>query len=191
MSDILYIVLYIPLVDKSLQFNLYRIHNIPFVHLILKNSFRYSIQEEYLAIRSDTQYISFPLSADIMVCQVSNGQFFHIDSPQNAAHTSIPCNYALFLQNKDRRNKFWILSVINQTQHEAFNINDNVWSISTLQDNKKLYIDCLQHCYSIKLHSPYDIIYLLWSKCYKFYSPIQQQTKCWTHNWNIWIQIRF
>ena len=57
-------------------------------------------------------------------------------------------------------NKFCILSVINQTQDEAFNINDNFWAISTLHDNKKLYITCLQHSYFIKLYFPYNIIYL-------------------------------
>ena len=75
MSDILYVMLYIPLVDKSLQFNLYRIHNIPLFHPILKKSFKYSIQEEYLMIWSDAQYILFPVSTDILACQVSNGQF--------------------------------------------------------------------------------------------------------------------
>ena len=33
------------------------------------------------------------------------------------------------------------------------------WAIYTLQD-KKLYITCLQYSYTIKLHCPYDIIYL-------------------------------
>ena len=60
LSDILYVVLHILLVDKSLQFILYRIHNIPIVHLVLKKLFKYSIQEEYLAIRSDSQYILSP-----------------------------------------------------------------------------------------------------------------------------------
>ena len=35
----------IPQADKSLQINLYRMHNIPLVHPILKKSFRCSIQE--------------------------------------------------------------------------------------------------------------------------------------------------
>ena len=60
--DTLYVVLHIPLVNRLLQFNLYRIHNIPLVHPILKESFTYSIHKEYLAVRSDSQYISFPLS---------------------------------------------------------------------------------------------------------------------------------
>ena len=37
MSDTLYVMLYIPLVDKPLQFKLFGMHNIPLVHHILKN----------------------------------------------------------------------------------------------------------------------------------------------------------
>ena len=40
------------------------------------------------------------------------------------------------------------------------NINDNFWTISTLQNNKKLYMTCLQYSYSISLCFQYDIIYL-------------------------------
>ena len=81
MSDTLYVVLHTPLIDKSLHFYIFRIHNIPLVQLTLQKSFQYAIQEECLAIRLDGQYISFPLSMDIMACQVSNGQFCHINTP--------------------------------------------------------------------------------------------------------------
>ena len=37
MLDTPYVILHIPLVDKSLQFHLFRIHNIPLVHPVLKN----------------------------------------------------------------------------------------------------------------------------------------------------------
>ena len=90
------------------------------------------MQEEYLAIRSDSQYISFPLCTDIMGGQVLNVQFCHINSPLYAADNSNSCSYALSLKNKYRINKSCILSAINQTQDEAFNINDNFWAISTL-----------------------------------------------------------
>ena len=45
-------------------------------------------------------------------------------------------------------------------QDKAININDNFWAISTLQNNKKLYITCLKYTYSITLHFPYNVIYL-------------------------------
>ena len=95
------------------------------VHAILEKSFKYCIQEEYLAIRSDLQYISFPLSIDIMTCHISNGQFYPINSPLYAADTSNASSYALFLKDGVKINDFCILSVINQTQDEAINITDN------------------------------------------------------------------
>ena len=50
--------------------------------------------------------------------------------------------------------------MINQTQDEVVNIDDNFWAISTLQDNRKLYITSLQFSYTIKLYFPYNIIYV-------------------------------
>ena len=67
---------------------------------------------------------------------------------------------AYFLKDGVKINYLCILSVKNQTEDEALNINDNLWAISTLQDNEKLYITYLQYSYTIKLHFPYDIIYL-------------------------------
>ena len=65
-----------------------------------------------------------------MAYPVSNGQFCHIKSDLYEADTSNSCSYALFLKNKERINKFCLLSVINQTQAEAFNINDNFGNIN-------------------------------------------------------------
>ena len=111
--------------DKSLKFNLYRLHNIPLVHPILKKSFEYSIQEEYLAMRSDSQYISFLLSNDIMTsvkCQMAN---FATLIPLYIQQIPQILVAMLFFFKTRKINKFCILSVINQTQDEAFNINDN------------------------------------------------------------------
>ena len=136
MSDTLYVVLHICLVDKSLQFNLYRIHNIPLVHPILKKSFKNSIQKEYLSIISDSQYILFPLSTNIMAWQLQMANFVTLIPLYIQQILQILVVMLFFLQDKKRINRFCILSVINQTQDEAFNINGNFWAISTLLKNK-------------------------------------------------------
>ena len=174
-SDTLYVVLHIPLFDKLLQFNLYRIHNIPVVHPVLKKLFKYSIQEEYLAIRSDSQFISFPPSDDIMACQVSNGQFCHINSPVYATDTSKSCSNALFLKDKVKIDNVCIVSVINQTQDGALNINDNFWVISTLQDKRKLCITCLQSqlCHQAPLPILHNLFsWWLWDQYNSFCTTI-------------------
>ena len=60
-----------------------------------------------------------------MACQVSNGQFCHMNSPLYATDTSKSSSDALFLKDKVKINNVSILSVINQTQDESLNINDN------------------------------------------------------------------
>ena len=106
LSDTLYAVLHVPLVDKSLQFHLFKIYNIPLVHPTLQKSFQYTIQEEYLTIRLDAQYLSYPLSTDIIAHQVSNGQFCHINTSLYTVDTSKPCSYALFPQKRNKINTF-------------------------------------------------------------------------------------
>ena len=91
---------------------------------------------------------------------MSNGQFCHSNSPLYGADTSNSCSCAIFFQKKDKINKFYIISVINRTHNEAINISDNFLAISTLKNNRKLNITCLQYSYSILLHFLYDIIYL-------------------------------
>ena len=91
---------------------------------------------------------------------MSNGHLCYINSLLYTADTLSSYSYALFLQKKDKINKFCILSVINQIQDEAFNINDNFWVNFTLQGNKKLYITHLQYSYLIQLYFQCDIRYL-------------------------------
>ena len=160
MSDTLYVILYIPLVDKSLQCNLYRIHIIPLGQPLLKNHLNIQYRKNTSQLDQMCNIFHFLVISDILSCQVSNGQFCCINSLLYSVDTSSSCNYALFLQNKDRINKFCTLSMVNQMQDGAFNISDNLWSISTLHDNKKVYISCFQFSYLIKLYFPYYIVYL-------------------------------
>ena len=71
-----------------------------------------------------------------------------------------PAAMHYFSKNRNKINIFCTLSAINKTHDKAVNINDNFEAISTLENNKKLYITCLQFSYSLALCFPYDIIHL-------------------------------
>ena len=88
LSDTLYTVLHNPWLTNHYNLTFTGYTTSFLVHPILKKLFKHSTQEEYLAIRSDSQYILFPLSANIMACQVSNEQFSHIKSHLYVADTS-------------------------------------------------------------------------------------------------------
>ena len=50
MDDFLLIILTIPLMDQSLEMNLYKVYNLPALHPELKVEFTYELEGEYLAI---------------------------------------------------------------------------------------------------------------------------------------------
>ena len=94
-----------------------------------------------------------------MACQFPMVNFVTLIPPHIQQTPQSPT--AMPHSSKIKINTFCILLVINQTHDKAVNTNDNFWTITTLQNNKKFYIICLQFSYSLALHFPYDIIYLL------------------------------
>ena len=45
--------------------NLYKVHNLPALHLKLHVQFEYQLEGEYLAITKDKQYAALPTAQDI------------------------------------------------------------------------------------------------------------------------------
>ena len=63
----LIVILSIPLVDKSLQMDLYEVHNLPTLHPELKVQFSYVLEREYLAISMSHMYAAVPTSHEICI----------------------------------------------------------------------------------------------------------------------------
>ena len=60
MEGFLSVILSIPLVDKSLRMDLYKVYNLPTLHHDLKVQFSYVLEGEYLAISTSHTYASMP-----------------------------------------------------------------------------------------------------------------------------------
>ena len=73
MDDLLLIILTIPLIDQSLQMDLYKIHNLPALHPDIKIQFTYEIEGEYLTISKGELYAALPTPRDIQICMATEG----------------------------------------------------------------------------------------------------------------------
>ena len=73
--DMLIVVLILPLVDKDLQFDLFKAHSLPLLHPKLKKFFTYDLDSLYIALQSDSNYFTIPLHDDILTCTISAGHF--------------------------------------------------------------------------------------------------------------------
>ena len=69
-NDFLMVILTIPLIDSSLNVNLYRIHNLPMLHSILEIQVEYELEGNYLATHMHGMYATIPKETDIKLCMM-------------------------------------------------------------------------------------------------------------------------
>ena len=73
LQDYLMLILTVPLVDQTLQMNLYRVHNLPMLHPTLQMHVQYEIEGPYLATLMDSMYITLPTDIDVRLCLMTKG----------------------------------------------------------------------------------------------------------------------
>ena len=72
LQDYLMLILTIPLVDQSLQMDLYKVHNLPMLHPTLHLHAQYGIKGTYLATLIECMFISLPSTLDVKLCLMTN-----------------------------------------------------------------------------------------------------------------------
>ena len=73
------LILTVPLVDQSLNMNLYKVHNLPMSHPTLNMHVQYELEGPYLATMMDGMFISLPTALDVKLCLMTNGHLCMFD----------------------------------------------------------------------------------------------------------------
>ena len=136
MEGFLIVILSNPLVNKSLQMDLYKVYNLPALHPELKVQFSYVLEGEYLAISISCTYAAMPTSHEIHICLASQG---HLCVPNTALYPVDMiewCKYALFIRNQDLvREQCFVDSHIRHASL-ALNLDGYVWAIISLASDR-------------------------------------------------------
>ena len=72
LQDYLMLILTVPLIDQSLQINIYKVYYLPMLHPTLHVHAQYEIEGTYLAILMEGMFISLPSTLDIKLCLMTN-----------------------------------------------------------------------------------------------------------------------
>ena len=73
------LILTIPLVDQSLQVNLYKVHSLPMLHPTLNVHAQYELEGTYLMTVVEGMFVSLPTALDVKLCLVTNGHLSMFD----------------------------------------------------------------------------------------------------------------
>ena len=97
MDDYLMVILIIPLIDSSLDVNLYKVHNLPMLHPKLQIQVEYQLEGAYFATHMHGMYATIPKETDIKLCMMSQGHLCMFDEPLYPVEQIDWCLYALLL----------------------------------------------------------------------------------------------
>ena len=151
------VVLIIPLIDSSLNINLYKVHNLPMLHPTLGVQVEYELEGEYLAILIHGMYATIPHATDIKLCKMSQGHLCMLD------HTLYPvnhvewCLYTLFTNSLEKIKSNCIVKPTQHSTNLAHSLDGYLWAVSSVAA-EKVQIRCVQDTSVVTIHPPMRII---------------------------------
>ena len=102
LDDFLMVILTVPLIDSSLNVNLYHIHNLPMLHPTLEIQVEYELEGTYFATHMHGMYATIPKATDIKLCMMTQGHLCMFDEPLYPVNKLNWCIYALFTNDLDK-----------------------------------------------------------------------------------------
>ena len=157
LEDYLMLILTVPLIDQSLHMNLYKVYNLPMLHLILHVHAQYEIKNSYLATIMDGMFITLPTALDVKLCLMTNGHLCMFKQALYPVEQMNWCIYALFINDEKQIERNCILKTINQTTNLAYSLDGYLWAISALA-TEKLQIRCVMETCVITIKPPLQIV---------------------------------
>ena len=151
------LILTIPLVDQSLQMNLYKVHNLPMLHPTLNVHAQYKLEGAYLVTMMEGMFISLPTALDVKLCLTTNGHLCMFDQALYPVECTNWCIYALFVNNRKQIKRNCFLKTLNQTTNLAYSLDGYLWAIGALAA-EKLQVRCMMETHVITINSPLQIM---------------------------------
>ena len=130
------LILTIPLIDQSLQVNLYKVHNLPMLHPTLNVHAQYELEGTYLAILMEGMFVMLPTALDVKLCLITNGLLCMFDQALYPVEHINWCIYALFINDHDRIRKDCFPKTLNRTTNLVYSLDGYLWAISALAAKK-------------------------------------------------------
>ena len=151
------LILTVPLIDQSLHMNLYKVYNLPMLHLTLHVHVQYEIENSYLVTMMDGMFITLPTALDVKLCLMMNGHLCMFKQVLYPVEHTNWCIYTLFINDEKQIERNCILKMINHTTNLAYSLDGYLWAISALAA-EKLQIRCVMETRVVTIKPPLQIV---------------------------------
>ena len=157
-EDVLTMLLAIPLIDKSLEMNIYRVHNLPALQVKLGVAAEY-ILGDYIAVDQHGLYVALPDEKEMQICLTSQGGLCVMNQALHPVETVDWCVYALFIQDEERIKRDCSMKFKPRKANMAQSLGGYLWAVSSLV-GEKMQIRCLTETHVKVIKPPLQIIHV-------------------------------
>ena len=152
-------ILLLPLIDRDLQFDLFKAHILPFVHPQLKKVLKYNLESPYIALQNHGNYFVIPINDDILICTILAGHFCNLNTPLYPVDSITECAHHLLAYDKDKIRENCKISVHDYSHDTALNLDNNIWAPAVLELTE-LHITYLTYSYQIAVDTSFKLVEL-------------------------------
>jgi len=139
--DCLIILLTIPLVDRSNELSVYKVHNLPALDPSGLFAFTYELEGDYLALTDTRSHLALPSADEVHLCQTTRGHVCSLSTALYTAEGNTWCLYALFTNDKEGIEKRCRGRVVQPTYNRAVNLGGYIWAISSIK-REQVFVRC-------------------------------------------------
>ena len=164
-KNYLLIILTMPLIDMSLQMNLYKVHNLPIINPPIGTQhytkdrfhYKYVVEGEYLAISYDKMYVSVPPPIEVQTCQATDGYLCLMNQAMYPTSTNAWCIYSLFLKDRKKIDENCHIKVELRSTSLAVSLGGYMWAVSPIA-TEKIQIRCLKESRIVTIEPPLTLL---------------------------------
>ena len=159
MDKMLVILMTIPVLDKSLELNIYQVHNLPAIPPGQEVAALYQLESRYFAIGKHGMYVTLPMEQSVRVCLQTELAICILEQALYPVKHITWCVYALFIDDEERIKRDCTYYVTKVSGNKAISLGGYLWAFSSIKP-EQLQVRCLEETHVIEIEPPLQIVYI-------------------------------
>ena len=159
MDRMLVILMTIPVLDKTLELNIYQVRNLPAIPPGQEVESLYQLESRYFAIGKHGLYVTLPTEQSVRICLQTELAICILEQALYPVEHVTWCVYALFIDDEHRIKRDCKYTVSEVSGNRAISLGGYLWAISSI-GQEQLQVRCLEETHMIEIQPPLQIIYL-------------------------------
>ena len=159
MDKMLVILMTIPVLDKSLELNIYQVHNLPAIPPGQEVAALYQLESRYFAIGKHGMYVTLPTEQSVRTCLQTELAICILEQALYPIKHITWCVYALFIDDEEHIKRDCKYTVTKVSGNRAISLGGYLWAVSSIKQ-EQLQVRCLEETHVIEIEPPLQIVYL-------------------------------